>query len=349
MGIVCAEARLPLPALLALTERLRAQLGIVVAARSARGMAPPQSIEDLDKALADDDELAPVDQGVGALLQAVHDALLGPLQPYLQVSRPLVVLPYRELSVVPLSLLRDGEGRALSERHDLSVLPSLATLEALAPGAEPAAHAVVVGDPRLGADSGLPQLQGAADEARAVDAMLKAAGIETRLLMHDQPTKRAVRAAARGARIVHLGCHAALRARASESPLFLAPEPPDDGLLLPADIADLQLDGALVVLAACQSGLGRATADGVLGLGRAFLQAGARCVLLSLWRVSDAATRDLMTHFYAGLVGSAGIPALDAAAALATAQRAGRATFGDTAALWGPWLLVGDGGWRLRP
>ena len=167
--------------------------------------------------------------------------------------------------------------------------------------------------------------------------------------MHKDATEQALREQARGARIVHLACHAALRARASESPLFLTPQPPDDGLLLPADVADLRLDGALVVLAACQSGLGRATADGVLGLGRAFLQAGARCVLLSLWRVSDAATRELMTHFYAGLVGSDETPALDAAAALAAAQRAGRAAFGDAAALWGPWLLVGDGGWKLRP
>lgn len=349
VGIVCAEAGLPLDELLALTERLREQLGIVVAARAARGLAPPQSVEDLDAALSDSDALEPADHELDQLLQALHAALLAPLLAHLQPGRPLVVLPYRELAVVPLSLLRDSQGRPLSDRHALSVLPSLATLEALAPAPGPAAHAVVVGDPLLDAHSGLPPLPGAAAEARAVDACLKAAGIDTRLLMHEHATERALRAAASGARIVHLACHAALRARASESPLFLAPEPPDDGLLLPADIADLRLDGALVVLAACQSGLGRATADGVLGLGRAFLQAGARCVLLSLWRVSDTATRELMTQFYAALAGSAEAPALDAAAALAAAQRAGRAAFGDAAALWGPWLLVGDGGWRLRP
>ncbi|MBC7939876.1 MAG: CHAT domain-containing protein, partial [Chitinophagaceae bacterium] len=200
----------------------------------------------------------------------------------------------------------------------------------------------------LDPQQGLPPLPGAADEARAVATSLRAAGIRTKLLLHDKATESAFRAAATGACIVHLACHAVLRPQASESPLFLAPQPPDDGLLLPSEIGDLQLNGALVVLAACQSGLGRATADGVVGLGRAFLQAGARCVLLSLWRVSDAATQQLMTQFYAQLVGTPEAPALDAAAALAAAQRSSRADSGDVAALWGPWLLVGDGGWRLQ-
>jgi CHAT domain-containing protein len=65
------------------------------------------------------------------------------------------------------------------------------------------------------------------------------------------------------------------------------------------EIYHLHLNARLVVLSACETGLGKvASGEGILGFSRAFLLAGARNLLLSLWQVNDTSTTELMTRFY---------------------------------------------------
>jgi CHAT domain-containing protein/tetratricopeptide (TPR) repeat protein len=78
--------------------------------------------------------------------------------------------------------------------------------------------------------------------------------------------------------------------------------PPDaeDGILTAADVADLDLAGTeLAVLSACETGLGDVrVGEGVFGLRRAFHAAGVRTLVISLWKVPDEQTRDIMVEFY---------------------------------------------------
>jgi CHAT domain-containing protein len=92
---------------------------------------------------------------------------------------------------------------------------------------------------------------------------------------------------------------------------------PQDGFLRANDIYNLKLPAELVVLSACQTGLGKEIkGEGLVGLTRGFMYAGAARVVVSLWNVNDKATADLMTKFYEKMLKQGQRPA----AALRTAQ-----------------------------
>ena len=75
----------------------------------------------------------------------------------------------------------------------------------------------------------------------------------------------------------------------------------DENLLTVEDISNLSLQANMVVLSACHTARGRISSEGVLGLARAFLMAGAKSVVTALWSVKDHATKEFMLKFYSNL------------------------------------------------
>ncbi len=116
------------------------------------------------------------------------------------------------------------------------------------------------------------------------------------------------------------------------------PEEAEDGLLTAEDVAGLDLLATeLVVLSACETGLGHVrVGEGVFGLRRAFVLAGARTLVMSLWKVPDEPTGELMEDFYGRLLAGRGC-----AEALREAQLAMKAKYPDPF-YWGAFICQGD-------
>jgi CHAT domain-containing protein len=112
-----------------------------------------------------------------------------------------------------------------------------------------------------------------------------------------------------------------------------------DGILTASEIGRTDLRGMdLVVLSACQTGLGDVTQEGVMGLQRGFKKAGAQTILMSLWSVDDRATAQLMVQFYKNL-----LDGQTKRQAFLTAQRKLRQQYAsrqNAEQLWGAFILL---------
>jgi CHAT domain-containing protein/tetratricopeptide (TPR) repeat protein len=153
-------------------------------------------------------------------------------------------------------------------------------------------------------------------------------------------------------RMIHIATHGLLNA---ERPQFtglvlsLVGNKNEDGFLRTDEVFNLKLGSPLVMLSACETGLGKEKrGEGVMGLTRAFMYAGAPTVGVSLWSVADRSTADLMTDFYKRLLSSpAGSTGTSAATSPSSAMREAQLAMiagkkYSAPFYWAPFVLVGD-------
>ena len=293
--------------------------------------------------------------------RALYRALIEPVERDLASVTHLIVSADDALLLIPFEALltRDPEaenavpapGSYLVDRFAISYVPSATVLATLR---EPAKTNVVValGDPRF-ADPGAAPTAGPAlaplpNTAAEVATLRSLAGSRRFVALTGADATRARLLALPElpeAGLLHLATHGvADESEPGRSGLWLAPDAPAGapGFLAVDDILGMTLKSEIVTLSACETGLGRLErGEGVLGLTRAFLAAGARSVVVSLWRVNDRSTAMLMEGFYRALL-QRGLAREDA---LAEAKRALLAASETRSPYyWAPFVLVGEAG-----
>lgn len=243
--------------------------------------------------------------------QQLYEILIQPIADLLpsDPNAPVIFIPQGALFLVPFAALQDASGTYLIQQHTILTAPAiqvLALTQQQQQQVQQAAlkDALVVGNPlmpSLPAKGDLPpqplaSLPGAESEAKAIAQLLN-----TQAMLGDQATKAAILRKLPQAKIIHLATHGLLEdfeGLGFPGAIALAPAGSDDGFLTTSEILTLKLNADLVVLSACDTGRGRITGDGVIGLSRSLISAGTPSVVVSLWQVPDAPTAELMTEFY---------------------------------------------------
>uniref|UniRef100_UPI0030DD5603 CHAT domain-containing protein n=1 Tax=Calothrix sp. 336/3 TaxID=1337936 RepID=UPI0030DD5603 len=256
-------------------------------------------------------------------LKRLHELLIDPIADLLprNPSDRVTFIPQSSLFLVPFPALRDKDGKYLIEKHTILTSPSIQVLDLTRKqkqriGNKPIQtnNALIVGNPtmpfvppKIGeAPQQLSPLPGTEREAKAIAKLFK-----TQALIGNKATEIEVSKRLPQARLIHLATHGLFDdIQGLNSGIALTPSSgnagnknneKEDGLLTAGEILDLKLNAELVVLSACDTGRGKISGDGVIGLSRSLITAGVPSVLVSLWAVPDAPTAELMTEFYQNL------------------------------------------------
>ena len=256
----------------------------------------------------------------------------------------LIIVPDGPLCLTPFCLLLDSKSRYLCETLRLRVVPSLSSLRMILNCSDEYHSrngALLVGDPLLEEvvinGEKLPQLPFARKEVEMIGEILRAHPVIGARATKDEVLRRLQDVA-----LVHIAAHGCMKT----GEIALCPNPTrasripgnDDFLLTMSDVLEVKLRARLVVLSCCHSGQGKVKAEGVVGIARAFLAAGARSVLASLWAIDDEATQEFMTSFYLNL--SEGRRASES---LNQAMKCLRESHNYGAVkYWAPFVLIGD-------
>ena len=246
------------------------------------------------------------DTGKAAAARA-FDVLLRPALEDLPAETELVFVPDRELQQVPFSALYDSSrSRYLIEDHTCLVAPSLefylASLDTRAAAPRKLRRVLAVGDPAFDHAQfpTLPDLPYARNEAQAVAALYQ----DPLSLIGEDATRQRILDALPRSDVLDLAAHVVVDPR---NPLgsFVATADPGRAPLRAADLDAERLAGVeIVFLSACDTAPGFADGnrEGVAGLARAFLTAGAPSVVATLWAVDDEPASRLATVFHAKLL-----------------------------------------------
>ena len=251
-------------------------------------------------------------------LQQLHQLLIQPIANLLPTNPEarVIFIPQGSLFLVPFPALQDSANKYLIEQHTILTIPAIQVLELTqqqkqrlvnSNGRIEGSAILIVGNPTMPsiapdigeAPEQLPSLPGAEAEAIAIAKLFN-----TQAITGNRATKKELIPKMEVSRIIHLATHGLLddfTGKGIPGAVALAPSGNDNGLLTASEILDLKLKAELVVLSACDTGRGKITGDGVIGLSRSLISAGAPSIIVSLWAIPDTSTATLMIEFYRNL------------------------------------------------
>ena len=277
-------------------------------------------------------------------LSALYSYVIAPILDLLDGDE-IIIVPDGPLWPAPFAAFLNPSSKYLCESFKVRIIPSLTSLKIIlhCPEYHCSSGALIVGDPDVSevtnsqGDQILQQLPFARKEAQMIGQILNTAPLTGKLATKCEVLKQICSVA-----VVHVAAHGCMET----GEIALSPNPErksqtlaeEDYMLTMADVMSVKLRAKLVVLSCCHSGRGEIKAEGVVGIARAFMAAGARSVLVSLWAIEDEATLEFMKSFYHNLV-----KGRSASESLNHAMKCLRESekFSDVK-YWAPFTLIGD-------
>ena len=261
-------------------------------------------------------------------LSTLYDTIIEPIQDLL-LGTELMFVPEGPLCLAPFAAFKGPNSKYLCESFRIRVAPSLTSLKMIADCPVDYHHksgALLVGDPL----TELPPLPCAREEVEMIGRMLGSTP-----LIGTQATKDEVLARLDSIALVHIAAHGNME---TGEIALASTEGVKENILTMRDVMGVQMRARLVVLSCCHSARGEIKAEGVVGIARAFLGAGARSVLVSLWAIDDEATLEFMKNFYQHLV--KGISASESLNQTMNCMRESEEF--NAVKYWAPFVLIGD-------
>lgn len=257
-----------------------------------------------------------------------------PVEPEVKGKKKIFISPDGVYNQVNLYTMKKTGGDFLINQYDLILIGNgkdLVADNSVNTGA--GKKAALIGDPDYGADKNIPPLPATKTEVDGINKMLKSSGYQVAEYVQRDATEDNLKSA-KEVSVLHIATHGfffpdiekaswpigvhadnakdnvllrsglMLTGSVNTDKLNPTMDSTNNGIITSYEAMNLDLKGTkLVVLSACETGLGEVKAgEGVYGLQRAFLVAGADALIMSLWKVDDAATQQLMNNFYTNWV-----------------------------------------------
>ena len=254
-------------------------------------------------------EITQTEQLMQELLAFLYKLLLYPVRQHIAGSQ-VVIVPDGPLALVPFAALVDENGRYVAESGArIRLVPSLTVGRIISKRPRnPIRTSLIIGDPHVhkivkdGKIIAVSRIPSAVKEAQLIGRVHRCKPLTGR-----KATKEEFLRNAESADLIHIAAHG--DAERGEI-LLAAPSgtgedqavPVDEVMLKMSDLETKRIRAQLVVLSSCYSARGKVQGEGVVGMARVFLGAGARAVLVALWAVDDEVTYPMIGIFYEGLL-----------------------------------------------